>query len=176
MYLNQTWRTSTLDYPQLLDQQLTQLLLLTTTRGAAIRTALETSGRGNSVHYPGSRIRHKEVARFRDRLHCCAIKEYKGVPLLLYIDYKFIEAKLKDSLVERSTDGDLVIFLYRVHFCCRFVIRPFILCCVELCSRVLLESLFTTYEPLTDEYIDDCIVPQKYQRVIFVCEHGYSVV
>ena len=28
MYLNQIWRTSTLDYPQLVDQQLTQILPL----------------------------------------------------------------------------------------------------------------------------------------------------
>ena len=42
---------------------------------------------------PGSRMRHKEEAKCRNRLHCCAIKEYKGVPRLIYKDFKFIEAK-----------------------------------------------------------------------------------
>ena len=62
---------------------------------------------------------------------------------------------MKSTLVEGLTYRDLVVFCYTesIYFRCRFVIRPFIHCCVELCSRVPLENLFTTYdtyEQLTD--------------------------
>ena len=61
------------------------------------------------------------------------------------------------------------VFLYRVHFCCRFVMRPFILCCVELWSHVLATGKLVDYIQATDRpnsYNDNCIVHvQKYQRV-----------
>ena len=99
-------------------------------------------------------------------------KVYRGYYTKISSSLKLSE---KYSLVERSTYGDLVIFFIEsISAAGSSYVHLFfaVLNCVRVYywKTCLLRMI---HRPI--EYNDDCIVRQKYQSVIFACEHGSVV-